>query len=488
MRHTPSEPAKDLQTFSEPFWAGFGLSNISKLPEHSGLKIAALCLSTLFLSMAARAEMQLQRLYTAPNTSNRPSFILQANDGNFYGTIGNASQGYVFKMTPSGAVTNFPLIVGLNPEIALGDDGNIYGSANTPTFGGNTNGYIFKMTPAGQFTIAFAFDGTNGARPTGMRKGIDGCFYGVMGRTNSVRFLFPPSTNHADVFQFTTNNTVTKLYSVTNGTLGTDFTGLPVQGPDGYLYGTMFSDSGHIVSPLFSPYVVRFYRLSTNGDFQIICTRTNASAPAGDLIFGPDGLLYGTISTDVRGYPTVKAGSIFRITTNGVFSSLFSFGTTNGTDPEARLLSASDGNLYGSTFSGGSNNRGTLYSITVHGEFTSLLDFTGANGSNPTGPLVQGADGNLYGVTESSTITNIGTIYRLVQSTAITNFGASNGTATLTWNSFPNGIYRVEYKSVLSDLSWVPLIQRVTATDQTITVFDNAATDPQRLYRVVLLP
>jgi len=64
----------------------------------------------------------------------------------------------------------------------------------------------------------------------------------------------------------------------------------------------------------------------------------------------------------------------------------------------------------------------------------------------------------------------------------------SNGVATLTWNSFPNGIYRVEYKSALADLNWTPLIQRVTATDQTITVFDNAATEPQRSYRVVLLP
>jgi len=437
----------------------------------------------LFLSTMANAQLQLQRLYTGANTAQRPTFLLQGNDGNYYGTMANGN--YVFKMTPSGAVTIFPTLPGSNPEIALGDDGDIYGSVNGQPFGGNTNGYIFKMTPAGQFTIAFAFDGTNGARPIGMRKGIDGCFYGVMGRTNENRIFFPPSTNFIYIFQFTTNNTVTKLYSVTNGP---DFTGLPVQGPDGYLYGATFSDSGRILPPLFSPYLVRFYRLSTNGDFQIICTRTNAAAPAGDLIFGPDGLLYGTMSADVKGYPTLKSGSIFRITTNGVFSSLFSFGSTNGADPEARLLAANDGTLYGSTYGGGSNNRGTLYSISVHGEFTSLLSFTGANGSNPTGPLVQAADGNLYGVTESSVITNIGTIYRLVQPTTISNFGMSNGTATLTWNSFPNGIYRVEYKSALSDLSWVPLIQRVTATDETITVFDNAATEPQRLYRVGLLP
>jgi uncharacterized repeat protein (TIGR03803 family) len=152
------------------------------------------------------------------------------------------------------------------------------------------------------------------------------------------------------------------------------------------------------------------------------------------------------------------------------------------------LLLANDDYLYGSTFAGGISNVGTLFRISTQGQFTSLLDFAGDNGGSPSAPLIQAKDGNFYGTTEGSKIAGIGTIFRLVQPTAISLFGMSNGTATLTWNSFPNGIYRIEYKAALSDLSWVPLIQRVTATDQTITVFDNAATDPQRSYRVVLLP
>jgi len=184
----------------------------------------------------------------------------------------------------------------------------------------------------------------------------------------------------------------------------------------------------------------------------------------------------------------VAYGSIFRISTNGIYTNLFSFSSTNGADPRGRLLIANDGYLYGTTFAGGISNRGTIFRLSVQGEFTSLIDFTGPNGTGPSAPLIQATDGNLYGGTESSMISGIGTIFRLVEPVEVSNFGMSNGTATLTWNSFSNAIYRVEFKSALSNLSWTPLIQRVTATDQTITIFDNQATDPQRLYRVVLLP
>jgi uncharacterized repeat protein (TIGR03803 family) len=308
-----------------------------------------------------------------------------------------------------------------------------------------------------------------------------------MGSTNSAHPVLPPApTNHFTIFQYSINNGVTKLYSVTNGP---DFTSIPVQGADGYLYGATSSGSALVFPPYGSFLRVSIYRLSTNGDFQIIYTRTNAPAAAGDLIFGPDGSLYGTFGPDTRAFaPNLTYGSIFRVSTNGIFSNLFSFNSTNGSDPQARLLFARDGYLYGTTFAGGISNRGTLFRLSVHGEFTSFIDFTGANGASPSAPLIQATDGNLYGATESSMTSGIGTIFRLVQPVVLSSFGVSNGTATLTWNSFPNGIYRVEYKSALSDLNWTPIIPSVTASDQTITIFDNAATESQRSYRIVLLP
>jgi uncharacterized repeat protein (TIGR03803 family) len=390
-------------------------------------------------------------------------------------------------MTPSGTVTILTSQSGLNPELGQGDDGNFYGTVHAQQLGGDTNGLIYGLSPAGEFTNVFYFDGTNGARPIGMRKGVDGCFYGLMGSTNLGHPVLPPApSNHFTIFQYSINNGVTKLYSVTNGP---EFTSIPVQGADGYLYGATLSGSAQILPPYGSFLRVSIYHLSTNGDFQIIYTRTNAPAAAGDLIFGPDGSLYGTFGPDTRAFePNQTYGSIFRVSTNGIYSNLFSFNSTNGSDPQARLLFANDGYLYGTTFAGGISNRGTLFRLSVHGEFTSLIDFTGPNGAGPSAPLIQATDGNLYGATESSTTSGIGTIFRLVQPIQLSNFAMPNGAATLTWNSFPNGIYRLEYKSALPDLNWTPLIQRVTATDQTITVFDSLATDPQRVYRVVLLP
>jgi uncharacterized repeat protein (TIGR03803 family) len=493
MRHLLTKAARNLQTYSEPFWASARLMYINGILKYSGTALAALFVSMLFLTSAANAQFQLQRLYTAPNGSP-PACLLQANDGNFYGTLVNPiarlnpplfSVGYVFKMTPSGNVTTLTSLFGLNPELVQGDDGNFYGTAYQQPSGGATNGMIFGLTAAGQFTNVFYFDGTNGARPIGMRKGVDGNFYGLMGSTNSGHTFSIPS-NHFTIFQYSINNGVTQLYSVTNGP---EFTSIPVQGADGYLYGATLSGTSLIFPPYGNLLRVSFYRLSTSGNLQTIYTRTNAPGAAGDLIFGPDGNLYGSFSSDAGVYQQKLAyGSIFRISTNGNFSSLFSFNSTNGSDPRARLFFANDGHLYGTTFAGGISNRGTIFRLSVQSEFTSLIDFTGPNGASPSAPLIQATDGNLYGATESSTTSGIGTIFRLVQLVQLSNFTMSNGAATLTWNSFPNGIYRVEYKSALSDLSWVPLIQRVTATDQTITIVDTQAADPQRFYRVALLP
>jgi uncharacterized repeat protein (TIGR03803 family) len=487
MRYLLSTVAKGVQFIPEPFRLRGHLNCINNVIHRKHFGLVAACVLTVFISLEANAQLQLQRLYTA-NSLPPPSFLLQAHDGNFYGTmVPTGPSGRLFKMTPDGAVTLLPLITGLNPELALADNGNIYGTFNTQLSGSATNGGIFVITTAGQVSNVFLFNGSNGPNPQGIRKGTDGCFYGIMSFTNRSFGLPVQVTNETRIFQFTTNNTVTELYSVTNGP---EFTGLPVQGPDGYLYGARFARGGLIQPPLENSYVLSIYRLSTNGDFQIIHSHSNAFAPAGDLIFGADGSLYGTTGLGHSEFPPVVfPGSVFRVTTNGIYSTLFTFGSTNGAAPGNRLLQANDGYFYGTTSSGGISNSGTIFRISVHGEFTSLLDFTDSNGSNPLAPLIQASDGNFYGTTGGSIKpSGPGTIFRLVQPTSISSVNASNGTAALTWNSFPGGIYRVEYKSALSDLSWLPLVQRVTATDQTITAFDNAATDPQRSYRVVLLP
>jgi uncharacterized repeat protein (TIGR03803 family) len=80
-------------------------------------------------------------------------------------------------------------------------------------------------------------------------------------------------------------------------------------------------------------------------------------------------------------------------------------GSTDGADVESPLTKGSDGNFYGTTYSGGTHvlptggGGGTVFKLTPSGEKTTLHNF-GASATdvqNPYSPLVQGADGNFYG-------------------------------------------------------------------------------------------
>jgi uncharacterized repeat protein (TIGR03803 family) len=82
---------------------------------------------------------------------------------------------------------------------------------------------------------------------------------------------------------------------------------------------------------------------------------------------------------------------------------LFSFSngaqSTNGYWPENPLIQGTDGNFYGSTRFGGANGYGTLFKMTPDGVLTSLHSFNHGDGDWPFGPLMQSADGGLYGIT-----------------------------------------------------------------------------------------
>ena len=129
------------------------------------------------------------------------------------------------------------------------------------------------------------------------------------------------------------------------------------------------------------------------------------------MIQATDGNFYGvTISggaIDSTGC-TGGCGTVFKITPDGVLTTLHKFceetSCPDGNDPAASLTQASDGNLYGTTFMGG-NGEGTLFRITTSGEFTTLYTFCSLtyceDGASPRAPLVQASDGTLYGTTSS---------------------------------------------------------------------------------------
>jgi len=84
-----------------------------------------------------------------------------------------------------------------------------------------------------------------------------------------------------------------------------------------------------------------------------------------------------------------------------IFTTLSSFDGTDGEFPSAALIQATDGNLYGTTFSGGSGGFGTIVKVTPTGAMATLYSFAGTDGSNPSAALVQAPSGEFYGTTQS---------------------------------------------------------------------------------------
>ncbi len=119
------------------------------------------------------------------------------------------------------------------------------------------------------------------------------------------------------------------------------------------------------------------------------------------LAQGKDGDIYGTTSSGGAHF----YGNIFKMTPSGTFTNLYSFDFTNGAGPQGGLSMGLDGNFYGTTYQGGAHSAGTVYKITPSGTHTVLYSFTnGSDGAYPHTPPVQAQDGNLYGTTGNGTV------------------------------------------------------------------------------------
>ncbi len=123
---------------------------------------------------------------------------------------------------------------------------------------------------------------------------------------------------------------------------------------------------------------------------------TNGCCPQypATLAQGEDGNLYGT--TPTGGASSV--GIAFKITPTGTQTVLYNFDITHGSNPNGGLSLGSDGNFYGTCEHGGAHAYGNIFQLTPSGTLNVLYDFTGnTDGGYPLAPPIQGTDGNLYG-------------------------------------------------------------------------------------------
>jgi uncharacterized repeat protein (TIGR03803 family) len=295
------------------------------------------------------------------------------------------------------------------------DDGNFYGT--TTQDGGYGYGTVFQITPTGNLTTLHAFTGgMDGRSPQGsLIQGTDGALYGTAYTGGAI--------GSGTVFKITTTGTFTTLYSFSY-TDGANPTSALVQASDGNLYGTTYSGGANGSGTVF--------QITSTGTFTTLYsfssesskgTNSDGANPFAPLVQAADGNLYGTTN---RG-GIYGNGTIFQITRSGVLATLYSFsGGIDGAWPQAGLIQASNGNLYGTTYSGGANQDGTIYQVTTGGKFTTLYSFSkalenaNADGAQPAAALVQGMDGNLYGTTVNGGISGTGTIFRVTPSGTFT--------------------------------------------------------------------
>jgi uncharacterized repeat protein (TIGR03803 family) len=154
---------------------------------------------------------------------------------------------------------------------------------------------------------------------------------------------------------------------------------------------------------------------------------TYGSNPNGSLVEDGNGNLFGTTASG----GAANDGVVFEVKAgSGTITTLASFNGANGANPSGGLFEDSSGNLFGTTESGGAANDGVVFEVQVgSGTITTLASFNGANGAGANGSLIEDNSGNLFGTTASGGAANDGTVFEVqAGSGTITTLASFNGT------------------------------------------------------------
>jgi len=449
--------------------------------------VGLLALPVLGCPQIARAQVPFDVLhaFNDPGEGGGPSALLQATDGNFYGTTqifglgaGDPCCGTVFRMTADGALTVLHAFVGgeidgKEPSAGLiqASDGNFYGA--TPYGGAFGHGTVFKMTPDGVLTILHHFaGGSDGAAPwAALVQANDGSLYG----TTSVGGAFGLGT----VFKMALTGTISILHHFAGGNRDGAYGGSLVQATDGNFYGVGGSSGvGFCVGTVFKMTpdgTVTVLHLFETFDGDYSCGGLS------ELMQAADGNLYGTVLSHVKVFPARSA--IYRITREGVFTELHVFTYSEGIWPIGRLVQATDGNFYGVTRGSGA---GLIFKMTPNGVLTILHTFasSGNGGADPWAGLIQAADGHLYGVTGAGGLFGAGVIFRLrvfpdgPQGLTVT--AAGPGRIQLAWIAAAGATSYTVKRGLMSGG------ETVVARGITTTSFTDTAVTPGVLYYYVV--
>jgi uncharacterized repeat protein (TIGR03803 family) len=391
--------------------------------------------------------------------------LLMDKHGNFYGdsSQGGNGNGFVFELqNASGVWTLNTIYTFPSPNVYLDPFGGLVMDANGHLFGttyrsyiANDNGAVFELIPSagGTWTegTIFQFPVVDGSYPNGdLVADSEGNLYGVasaglINQYGGVVFRLSPRAGGNwkydilyDFAQSSTGGAMNPLGGVVFDAAGNLY---GVAG--GGIYGPYGDGTVYKLSPTSSGYWNETTLYSFGG------FPTDGIGPVGGLVIDQAGNLYGVTSYGgSQSSCGCYGGTVFELSPEAGATwkevILHSFqGKRDGALPRAKLVMDRFGNLYGTTFEGGSANCsyavgcGTVFELTPgsNGAWSESIihRFTGTDGEYPEAALAQDVAGNLYGTTSNGGAFYSGTVFKLSPN------GAGNWTETPLY-SFNGGI------------------------------------------------
>jgi uncharacterized repeat protein (TIGR03803 family) len=422
------------------------------------IKMSRLNLHLLFLAFGIGANIASAQTFVTLHSFNGAdgwypyAGLVQATNGDLYGTTVTDSYGTVFKITLSGTLTTLSTFCQSGCAVGTYPAGALVQATNWDLYGttvlGGTGAYcsvpggcgtVFKITPSGTFTTLYSFCSQAGcvdgvAPEAALVQAANGELYGTtqFGGANC------QPRGCGTIFKITPTGTLTTLYSFCsqNGCSDGEFPYYPlVQAANGDFYGTTAGGGANnsCGTGQNGPGCGTVFKVTPGGILTTLysfCSEsgcTDGANPYAGLIQASAGYFYGTTTfgggTDCPAPPGVAGcGTIFKIEPNGGLTTLYRFctqaGCPDGAYPQGALVQTANGDLYGTTGIGGANGAGgTIFKITPTGSQTTLYSFCAqsgcADGEYPPAGLIQGTNGKFYGTTYFGGADNFGTVFAL---------------------------------------------------------------------------
>jgi uncharacterized repeat protein (TIGR03803 family) len=389
------------------------------------VQTSALVLAIVIAAAAAHAQaFAILHTFSGQGDGGTPYAGLTIDQGgNFYGTTstGGAGYGTVFKLTRSGSNWILSTLYTFQggddggypaARVVFGPDHVLYGTTSGEGDNGG-HGTVFLLRPPSHpcrsvncpwmETVLYRFTGTDDGGNPGYGDLTFDAAGNIYGTTMAGGADCSPDYNCGVVFQLSRSGgswTESVLHSFSQtGDDGSVPYGGVVQDTAGNLYGTTVIGGVDNGGALF--------RLTRSGSGWTVTVLhsfptglNDGYDPTGSLIVDQQGNLYGTTTFGPGG---AGGGTVYQLHPSGgswTYSILAALSGFEG--PLDALTMDSEGNLYATSYGGGSSSQGNVFRLTPLGgswTYTDLHNFNGHDGTDPVGSAVVDAHGNVYGTT-----------------------------------------------------------------------------------------